>query len=153
MRVFLIPGFEPVVLRQAGPERALLRQPSYKRFPTRFGFRIWIHNVCPHSLFFPLNLSDKGRSALPPGTTLRVLNLDNSIMAGGFFYSLETMTASCVGVLQSFANGLTFRHPERAVTSLNLLKRIVVYVHQHLFVFSTYDTKGCFFSFKKAFLG
>ncbi|KAF8233615.1 hypothetical protein L208DRAFT_1008229, partial [Tricholoma matsutake] len=70
------------------------------------------------------------RLILHPNTPYRILTVKSSTYAGRLFYSLSTITESCIGVLQSFVGTSLSCEPGLFQSSRLLLARMLIYLHQ-----------------------
>ena len=71
---------------------------------------------------------------LRPNTPYRMLTIENTICAGGLFYSMMNITESCIGVFQSFLSRSTPHEPASFKASNPLLSRMLIYLHQQFVV-------------------
>lgn len=77
---------------------------------------------------------------LRPNTPYRVLTVQSSIYVGGLFYSISSITESCIGALQSFISASTPSELGPFKACRLLLARILIYIHQQFVLDGITDT-------------
>jgi hypothetical protein len=79
---------------------------------------------------------------LQPDTPYRILSIDNTITTGGMFFSMGTITASCIGMMQSFVGGTATSEDDHSTASRTILSRILIHIHQQWVKWEVFEGVG-----------
>lgn len=71
----------------------------------------------------------------------RILAVEGTIMIGGHFYNMETVTESCIGILQTFISGPS-QNTAAFSNALLIFGRMVIHLHQQLVIEGVPEDQG-----------